>query len=71
MSIRWRLAAKFLGGSARALLGGTQGRAVFESQCCQRGVSHERPRDLGFAYLVLQKLPESLTCSYHVDIGQL
>ncbi len=47
---------------------GTQRCAVFEGECSQCCVSHQRPYDLGFTYLMLQEFPESLSCSDHADI---
>lgn len=54
--------------SAKIFVKGAQRRAVFEGECSQCGVGHERPCDLGFTYLILKKFPEPLTCSDHADI---
>jgi hypothetical protein len=42
---------------------------VFDGERSQCGVGHKRPRDLGFAQLILQNLPELFACSDHADIA--
>jgi hypothetical protein len=46
-----------------------QRRSVLEGERGQCGVSHKPPRDLGFAYLILQEFREPLTCSDDADVG--
>jgi hypothetical protein len=44
---------------------------VLQGECGQSCVGHKRSRDLCFKYLILQKVPEPLTCADQVDVDQI